>query len=433
MFQSQQSSLTYFPTSSNSIPNSLLSFPQTPSLPSHPLLFRPPTDLCAHLGQLTLTHLDFKPRPRLYEDPNAASPSWITTPTDPITYGTASPVAALNSASKNDWLKQSLVNNVIGSTMNQSNLIQPWQYDVCNVVCKTKDVCKRHLMGKNHPRNLQAMINPVTALFPEISNTINNISIVDQTGNVGGQLIFGASGVANFHELDRKKQQLLNAEAPVGSIRVCTICNVACNSHDAFVEHLSGRRHVAQVRLIAIDGIGPYLAAIQANDQFWNKGKKITKNKISQPTWCEVCQINCNSSNVYAKHLSGKKHLKNLQNLEKSKNSTCYSSSIDTPIAANLLIGAVENPAADGCSGADAQKSKKMIARSEAAKEDLETKKQKVMEGGAAATAIRVCVICNVVCNSQTVFNYHLTGQKHATMVKKLANGRIPTVTPQTR
>lgn len=93
----------------------------------------------------------------------------------------------------------------------------------------------------------------------------------------------------------------------------------------------------------------------------------------------------------------------------------------------------MENPAADGCSGADAQKSKKMIARSEAAKEDLETKKQKVMEGGAAATAIRVCVICNVVCNSQTVFNYHLTGQKHATMVKKLANGRIPTVTPQTR
>lgn len=84
------------------------------------------------------------------------------------------------------------------------------------------------------------------------------------------------------------------------------------------------------LRLIAIDGIRPYLAAIQANDHFWNKGKKITKNKISQPTWCEVCQINCNSSDVYAKHLSGKNHLKNLQNLEKSNNSTCYSSSIDT-------------------------------------------------------------------------------------------------------
>ncbi|MBA0834816.1 hypothetical protein Goarm_007141 [Gossypium armourianum] len=358
MFQSQQSSLTYFPTTSNSIPNSLLSFPQTPSLPSHPLLFRPPTDLCAHLGQLTLTHFDFEPCLDYMRTQMRLLQVGSLHPLIPLHM---SPVAALNSASKNDWMKQSFVNNVIGSTMNQSNLIQSWQYDVCNVVCKTKDVCKRHLMGKNHPRNLQAMINPVTALFPEISNTINN------------------------------------------------------------------------VRLIAIDGIGPYLAAIQANDQFWNKGKKITKNKISQPTWCEVCQINCNSSNVYAKHLSGKKHLKNLQNLEKSKNSTCYSSSTDTPIAANLLIGAVENPAADGCGGADAQKPKKMIAQSEAAKEDLETKKQKVMEGGAAATAIRVCVICNVVCNSQTVFNYHLTGQKHATIVKKLANGRIPTVTPQTR
>ncbi|KAK8604563.1 hypothetical protein V6N13_099499 [Hibiscus sabdariffa] len=222
-------------------------------------------------------------------------------------------------------------------------------------------------------RNLRAMINPITAIFPEASNTINNVNIVGQTENVGGQLVFGSSGVANVHELERKKQQLLNAGTPVGSVRMCTICNVACNSHDTFIKHLSGRRHATQAGLIAIDGIGPYLAAIRANDQFWNKGKKVTKNKISQPSWCEVCQINCTSSDVYAKHLSGKKHLKNLENLEKTKNKTCYSSSIDTPIARNLIIGTAENPAADGCSSVNSEGLQLSSHRTKACRHGKET------------------------------------------------------------
>ena len=123
--------------------------------------------------------------------------------------------------------------------------------------------------------------------------------------------------------------------------------------------------------------------------------------------------------------MSGKKHLKNLENLEKTKNGTCDPSSIDTPAETNLIIGPVENPAANDSSGFYVQKSEK-TAKSETPKEDFQTKIRKVMTGGATAAAVRVCTICNVVCNSQTVFNYHLTGQKHAAMVKKQA------VTPQT-
>ncbi|KAE8707434.1 putative C2H2-like zinc finger protein [Hibiscus syriacus] len=421
MFQlQQQSSLTYFPNSSNLFPNSLLSFPQTPSLPSQALLFPPVTDLYASLGQLTLTNVDFEPQAQFCEDPNADSRSWIPKQADSIRYDATSSVAALNSIGNNDLMKKSLVNNIIGSLPNQSSPIRQLRCEVCNVVCKTKDVCESHLAGKKHLRNLQEMINPITSIFSETCNTINNVGIMGQTGNVGGQLVFRSSGVENVHELERKRQQLLNAGTPIGSVQMCTICNVACNSHDAFIKHLSGRRHATQAGLIGIDGIGPYLASIRANDQFWNKGKKVTKNKINQPTWCGVCQISCTSTDVFAKHLSGKKHLKNLENLEKYKNSTCYSSPIDTPIATNLIIGTAENPSADGCSSVNVHKSEKMIVQSEALKEDLETKK-KVVEGGAAATAVRVCIICNVVCNSPKVFDYHLTGQKHAAMVKKLA------------
>ena len=87
--------------------------------------------------------------------------------------------------------------------------------------------------------------------------------------------------------------------------------------------------------------------------------------------------------------MSGKKHLKNLENLEKSKNGTYDPYSIDTPAATNLIIGPVENPAANDSSGVNVQKSEKRAAQSEAPKEDLETKKKKVIEGGAAA--VRVC------------------------------------------
>ncbi|XVE54731.1 hypothetical protein DITRI_Ditri03aG0105300 [Diplodiscus trichospermus] len=427
MFQSQQeqlqqSSFTYFPQSSNSILTSLSSFPQPPTLPSQPLLFPPGTDPYAHAGQFALTHVEFEAHAQYYEDPNAGSQSWITRQVDPVRYDAASSVVV--SSSNNDWMNQPLVNNVIGSISNQTKLIQPVRCDICNIDCNTKDVYEQHLTGKKHQRNLQLKMNPTTALFPNTSNTMNNASIVSQTGNVGGEMIFGASGVANCQDLERKKQKLLNAGSAVGSVQMCTICNVACNSLETYRKHLSGRRHAAQAGLIAIDGIGPYIAALRANDHFWNKGKKTTK--INQSTWCEVCKVNCNSNDVYAKHLSGKKHLKNLENSEKYKNGTSYPSLIDKPAATNLITGPVENPAANDSSGVNVQKPEKRAAQSEATKEDLEVKKKKVLEGGAAAACVRVCTICNVVCNSQKVFNYHLSGQKHAAMVKKQA------VTPQT-
>ncbi|XVF50026.1 hypothetical protein PTKIN_Ptkin04bG0062500 [Pterospermum kingtungense] len=437
MFQSQQqlqqSSFTYFPHSADSIPNSLLSFPQPQTLPSQPLSLPLGTDPHSHPGHFALTHVGFEPQAQFFEDPNAGSQSWITKQADPIRYDASLPVAALNSSSNNDWMNQSLVNNVIGITQNQRKLIQPVRCEVYNFECNTKDGYEKHLMGEKHQMNLQVKTNPGAALYLETCSRINNLSIVGQMSNASGKMIFGASSVANDLELERKKQNILNAGAAVDSVRMCTICNVACNSHEAFAKHLSGRRHAAQAGLIAVDGIGPYLAAIRANDHFWNKGKKATKNKINQSRWCDVCKITCNSVDVYAKHVSGKKHLTNLEILEKSKNGTCDSSSIDTSTATNLIIGPVENAAGNNSSVVNLQNSEKSTAHSEAPKEDLETKKNKVIQGGAAASAIRVCTICNVVCNSQKVFIYHLTGQKHADMVKQQADARIPTAGPQMR
>lgn len=51
--------------------------------------------------------------------------------------------------------------------------------------------------------------------------------------------------------------------------------------------------------------------------------------------------------------------------------------------------------------------------------QNLEEKKRRVLEGGADAAQLKICVICNVVVNSQKVYDSHISGQKHADMVIK--------------
>ncbi|KAH6830360.1 hypothetical protein C2S53_007526 [Perilla frutescens var. hirtella] len=180
----------------------------------------------------------------------------------------------------------------------------------------------------------------------------------------------------------------------------------------------------------------------------WKKGPK--KTKIVQSAWCEVCKIDCNSKGVLDQHKLGKKHLKNLQKLQAA------TLTISAPIvAAPISAVAVEPPtviAAPPASTATStilpvpipvtapasthapiigpqerseisklNKVKKSRKKAAARTEDLETKRRKVLEGGAAVTAVRACHICNVVCNSDTVYNYHIAGQKHAMMAKKYA------------
>lgn len=86
------------------------------------------------------------------------------------------------------------------------------------------------------------------------------------------------------------------------------------------------------------------------------------------------------------------------------------------------IISATLTPEAPDMSTPLNGQTKKKKKASEKA-DDMETKKKRVLEGGAAMDAVRTCSICKVVCNSETVFQYHLAGQKHAAMVKKQASG----------
>ncbi|KAJ8645264.1 hypothetical protein MRB53_007012 [Persea americana] len=146
------------------------------------------------------------------------------------------------------------------------------------------------------------------------------------------------------------------------------------------------------------------------------------KNKVAQSAWCEVCKIDCNSKDVLDMHKLGKKHKRNVHKLEELKkegNATATAVEPSKPVADKEGTSSSREKTVAG------QGEKKRGAPPVEAGDDLETKRRKLMEGGAPAGSVRVCAVCNVACNSETVFKFHVEGQKHAVQVRKQAAMRM--------
>lgn len=144
----------------------------------------------------------------------------------------------------------------------------------------------------------------------------------------------------------------------------------------------------------------------QAKNSFKHK---IKKTKVVQSTWCGVCNVECTSKEVLHQHKLGKRHMKNLEKLHQPMNSQ----TIAGP-------GAItRDQPTEGRETSTSGTKKRKVLSAPKSEENLETKKQKIMKSGAAPEAVRMCAICNVVCNSDVVFSYHLAGQKHASQLKK--------------
>ena len=139
--------------------------------------------------------------------------------------------------------------------------------------------------------------------------------------------------------------------------------------------------------------------------------KNASKGLIAfvQSSYCDVCKIDCNSQEFLNNNRRGRKHIKNLQKLQEA---------IKPKPATNPANNSTQiaNPSASESKAVNEQAKQNA---SPAVKEDLETKKQKVLSGGAAADAVRVCTHCNVVCNSDAVYSSHITGKKHSATMNK--------------
>lgn len=153
------------------------------------------------------------------------------------------------------------------------------------------------------------------------------------------------------------------------------------------------------------------------------KKKKKSKKQVMQSLRCELCKIDCSSQEIINRHLLGKRHKKNLEKLEESKNAATAAAAAAAAAAAvkpEPVAGMDKTPLEDRAKLARGKAKGKKLTFAYKPGEDLETKKRKLLEGGTTADSVKVCTVCNVVCNSETVYSYHLAGQKHAALLKKL-------------
>ena len=153
------------------------------------------------------------------------------------------------------------------------------------------------------------------------------------------------------------------------------------------------------------DGLGPSIGEKRNGDAPVEKAAK--RIKVAESVWCEFCKINCNSRDSYTAHISGKKHLRNLEKLSNPKVGVGSSATTTTTAAIGTSIGPQEK------TDSDKPKTKEVSVL------DIETEKRKAVEGGAAIGDIKLCTLCNVVCKSQADLNTHLSDHNHAAMVKK--------------
>ena len=144
--------------------------------------------------------------------------------------------ASANFFGNSSWPQQPLATDVTISVIpQQTKASQIVRCDVCSVDCNTRDVYEKHLLGKKHNKNMKMKSNANTAVLTA-SNTINNTSFLNQT-----------STVAASAELEMKRWNLVKSGTAVDSVRVCTICNVVCNSLEVFNTHMAGKKHAVQV------------------------------------------------------------------------------------------------------------------------------------------------------------------------------------------
>ncbi|CAA7404198.1 unnamed protein product [Spirodela intermedia] len=144
-------------------------------------------------------------------------------------------------------------------------------------------------------------------------------------------------------------------------------------------------------------------------------GKKKRKSmkiaKIVQSAYCEVCSVDCNSQEVLSNHKAGKRHRKNLEKLNEPLRPKPSKAPPEAP------------PQKESPAGEDDKAAIESMKRRSApvADQDLEVKKRRLLEEGTTVESMKVCTLCNIVCNSEIVYGYHIAGQKHSSMVRKLA------------
>ncbi|XP_004233376.1 uncharacterized protein [Solanum lycopersicum] len=236
----------------------------------------------------------------------------------------------------------------------------------------------------------------------------------------------------------------------------CHICKIEFTGQTVLDQHILGKKHKRSLdnlkggSVITASTSAPLVTSVASENPFVGlqeepnkmnsanrqdsveKAVKVVKNletktrkvleggaATDEVRICIPCNVVCNSETVFRTHLIGKKHIANVTKQQKSVPASA--SLVPSEVPVSTSIGPQEKP--DIVNSGDAKDAMKKAAELSV---KLETKTQKVLEGGAAANDVRQCLVCKVVCNSETVFSNHVTGKKHIANMKKQASGEAP-------
>ncbi|KAJ8640430.1 hypothetical protein MRB53_017124 [Persea americana] len=330
----------------------------------------------------------------------------------------------------NDQRIHPYTSGILMKSLKKTKVVQSAWCELCKVDCNSHEMLNTHKMGKKHKKNLKKLEESKNVVNVAAEHAATEVTkdpepaateVSKDPESTAAEVtkdpatvkeippVESAPGTKPEVDLETKKRKLVEVGTSADSLRVCIICNVVCNSETVFKFHLAGQKHAAKVAS-ASDGMQP-LATV--NGAAKKKKKKIKKTEVVQPVWCELCSISCTGQEVLDRHKFGKRHKKNLEKLEELKNAAA----VVKPDS--LEAGTTENQPGEEAKTTERGAKRKKTASKSKTGEDLETKKQKLLECGITADLVKVCTICNVVCNSETVYSFHLSGQKHATQVRK--------------
>ncbi|CAL4916276.1 unnamed protein product [Urochloa decumbens] len=259
---------------------------------------------------------------------------------------------------------------------------------------------------------------PVPAATPSVAAQYDPYAAYQYYGPPSG----GASdaGLSGYYFTAGEASQQATAAASATQV-----AQAATGKEEAKHFGFDPQRYAQAAAARASNGMTEPAAAPSMHHAQWNAhfGHPVPKNvfrkqmkkkpKVVQPPPCEVCKIQCDTLEVLMIHKQGKKHKKNLEKLQDSITPKPTLKAPSNAIGPTMAHSTVAN------SMVPAVQPKKKKISSAATPADLEVKKRRVLEAGAAQGEVKICTVCNVVVNSQKVYEFHIAGQKHQAMAQK--------------
>uniref|UniRef100_A0A0E0B325 C2H2-type domain-containing protein n=1 Tax=Oryza glumipatula TaxID=40148 RepID=A0A0E0B325_9ORYZ len=155
-----------------------------------------------------------------------------------------------------------------------------WICRACQAVCTCESDLQNHLRGRRHQLKVQAL--------PEAAKQEKN-----------------------------NPPKLAKNPNKQPSEWVCSLCQAKCNSESQLEHHRRSTRHQQKVESLGWNAKESDLGTLQgmSSDGSSSKSVKIsaTMDKQKATYFCEVCSLKCTSQRMLADHLSGRKHIKQLE------------------------------------------------------------------------------------------------------------------------